>query len=92
MGEELRSRITSEKFDYQALLDGLREYDRPRDKITDLLRKGTIIRIKKGIYVSGERYRRLLFSRDVSANMIYEPSCTSLDYVLHYYGMIPERV
>ena len=92
MFEELRSKITSEEFDYQALLDDLREYDRPRDKITDLLRQGAIIRIKKGIYVFGERYRRLPFSREVLANMIYGPSYISLDYALHYYGMIPERV
>ena len=44
MVEELRRRISGEEFDYQALLDGLREYDRPRDKITNLLRQGGIIR------------------------------------------------
>lgn len=92
MFEDLRSKITSEEFDYQALLNSLREYDRPRDKITDLLRKKAIIRIKKGIYVFGERYRRLPFSREVLANMIYGPSYISLDYALHYYGMIPERI
>jgi hypothetical protein len=92
MFEELRSKITSEEFDYQALLDGLREYNRPRDKITALLRQGAIIRIKKGIYIFGERYRRRPFSREVLANMIYGPSYISLDYALHYYGMIPERV
>lgn len=92
MFEDLRSKITSEEFDYQALLNSLREYDRPRDKITDLLREKAIIRIKKGIYVFGDRYRRLPFSREVLANMIYGPSYISLDYALHYYGMIPERV
>jgi hypothetical protein len=92
MFEELRNKITSEEFDYQALLNCLREYDRPRDKITDLLKQGAIIRIKKGIYVFGERYRRRPFSREVLANMIYGPSYISLDYALHYYGMIPERV
>jgi hypothetical protein len=92
MFEELRNKITSEEFDYQALLNCLRKYDRPRDKITDLLRQGVIIRIKKGIYVFGERYRRRPFSREILANMIYGPSYISLDYALHYYGLIPERV
>jgi hypothetical protein len=92
MLEELRRRISGEEFDYQALLDCLREYDRPRDKITDLLRKGSIIRIKKGIYVFGERYRRRPFSRELLANMIYGPSYVSLETALHYYGLIPERV
>jgi len=92
MMEELRRRIAGEEFDYQALLDGLREYDRPRDKITSLIRKGGIIRIKKGIYVFGERYRKRPFSREVLANMIYGPSYVSLETALHYHGLIPERV
>ena len=92
MVEELRRQIAGEEFDYQALLDVLSGYERPRDKITDLLRQGAIIRVKKGIYVFGERYTRRPYSREVLANMIYGPSYISLDYALHYYGMIPERV
>ena len=49
--EKLRHKIDREEFDYQMLLDTLRNYSRPRDKITDLLRKGVIIRVKKGLYV-----------------------------------------
>jgi len=92
MVEELRRKINGEEFDYQALLDYLREYNCPRDKVTDLLRRGAIIRVKKGIYIFGERYRRRPFSREALANMIYGPSYVSLDYALHYYGLIPERV
>ena len=92
MVEELRRQITGEEFDYQALLGVLRGYERPRDKITNLLRKGAIIRVKKGIYVFGERYTRRPYSREVLANMVYGPSYVSLDYALHYYGLIPERV
>jgi hypothetical protein len=92
MMEELRNKIAGEEFDYQALLDGVREYSCPRDKITVLLRQGAIIRVKKGIYIFGERYRRRPFSREVLANMICGPSYISLDYALHYYGLIPERV
>ena len=44
----LRNQIAHEEFDYQMLLDGLRDYEHPRDKITDLLKKGIILRIKKG--------------------------------------------
>ncbi|MBM4332440.1 MAG: nucleotidyl transferase AbiEii/AbiGii toxin family protein [Deltaproteobacteria bacterium] len=64
MIEELRKGIAGEEFDYQALLDGLREYERPRDKITSLLRQGAIILVKKGIYVFGERYARRPYSRE----------------------------
>lgn len=90
--EELRKSINSEEFDYQALLHSLREYDRPRDKITALIKKGLIIRVKKGIYIFGESYRRRPFSREVLANMIYGPSYVSLETALQYHGLIPERV
>jgi len=48
--------------------------------------------VKKGIYVFGETYARGPFSREVLANMMYGPSYVSLDYALHYYALIPERV
>jgi len=92
MIEDLRRRIEGEEFDYQALLDSLKGYERPRDKITSLLRQGVIIRVKKGIYVFGPKHARRPFSREILANMIYGPSCVSLDYALHYHGLIPERV
>ena len=90
--ESIRKYISNEEFDYQTLLHGLRQYSRPRDKISDLLRKGVIVRVKKGIYIFGEDYRRRPFSREVLANLIFGPSYISLDYALHYFGLIPERV
>ena len=90
--ESLRKYISHEEFDYQTLLHALGQYSRPRDKISDLLRKGAIVRVKKGIYIFGEDYRRRPFSREVLANLIYGPSYISLDYALHYFGLIPERV
>ncbi len=92
MIDDLRRRIAGEEFDYQTLLDSLKKYERPRDKITSLLRKNSIIRVKKGIYIFGPMYARRPFSREILANMIYGPSCISLDYALHYHGLIPERV
>jgi predicted transcriptional regulator of viral defense system len=92
MIDDLRTRIEGEEFDYQTLVDSLKQYERPRDKITKLLRQGAIIRVKKGIYVFGKKYARRPFSREILANMIYGPSCISLDFALHYHGLIPERV
>ncbi len=48
---DIRRVIEREIFDYQALLDALKGYAHPRDKITDLIRKKLIIRIKKGLYI-----------------------------------------
>jgi hypothetical protein len=92
MMDDLRRRMEGEEFDYQTLLDSLKQYERPRDKITSLFRQGAIIRVKKGIYVFGPKYARHPFSREILANMIYGPSCISLDFALHYHGLIPERV
>ena len=90
--EDLRNTIPVEEFDYLALLSGLQGYAYPRDKITELLKKGIIIRVKKGFYIFGKRQERRPFSREILANMIYGPSYVSLEYALHYHGLIPERV
>ncbi len=88
---DVRERIQAEIFDYQTLTDALGELSFPRDKITDLIRKRIIIRVKKGLYVFGDRYRRHPYSRELLANLIYGPSYVSLDYALDFYGFIPER-
>ena len=92
MIETIRKKIQQEEFDYQTLLDCLKNYARPRDKISDLLKKGIIVRVKKGLYLFGDEYRRRPYSREILANLIYGPSYISLDYALQYYGLIPERV
>jgi len=92
MNEDLRQSIPFEEFDYQALMGALSAYARPRDKVTDLLAKGVIVRVKKGLYIFGEKWRRTPYSREILANLLYGPSCVSLDYALHYHGLIPEGV
>lgn len=84
--------IAFEEFDYQMLMDALQEYRQPRMKINRLLAEGTIIRIKKGLYVFGDEMRKRPFSREVLANLCYGPSYISLQYALHYHGLTPERV
>lgn len=86
----LRKTIHWEEFDYQALLQALKDYAYPRDKITDLFAKGIIVRVKKGLYVFGDAYRARPYSREILANLIYGPSCVSLEYALHYHGLTPE--
>jgi hypothetical protein len=56
------------------------------------LRKGAIIRVKRRLYIFGEDYRRRPFSRKMPANLIDGPTYISLEYALHYFGLIPERV
>jgi len=88
----LLKNIPFEEFDYQTLLDSLPGYAQPRMKISGMLARGDIIRVKKGLYVLGESFRRRPYCRELLANLIYGPSCVSLDYALQYHGLIPERV
>ena len=89
---DVRSRIRTEIFDYQTLTDALKDLSAPRDKITRLLREGVIVRVKKGLYVFGDKYRRYPYSKELLANLVYGPSYVSLDYALAHHGLIPERV
>lgn len=78
--------------DYQQVISMLEDYAKPRDRISALLEKGDLVRVRKGLYVPGERYRRAPVVRELLANMIYGPSYVSLDYALSFHGLIPERV
>jgi len=89
---DLRKRIGREEFDYPALMAALSEYANPRDRVTVLLRRGDIIRVKKGLYVFGDQLRRRPYSRELLANLVYGPSFVSLDSALSFHGVIPERV
>lgn len=89
---DIRRAIHTDVLDYQQLMDCLNGYASPRDKVSAMLKSGEIIRVKKGLYVFGEDFRRGPWSRQILANLIYGPSYISLDYALSYYGFIPERV
>jgi hypothetical protein len=89
---DIRDRVSTDVLDYQQMISCLREYAKPRDLITRLLADASLIRLRKGLYVFGERVRRAPIIREYLANLIYGPSYVSLDYALSRYGMIPERV
>lgn len=84
--------LPGNEFDYPALMGALDGYRYPRDKATVLMRRGDIVRVKKGIYVLGPALRRGPVSREILANLIYGPSYLSLEYALSFYQLIPERV
>jgi len=88
----LLKNIPYEEFDYQTLSDSLFMYAQPRMKISALLAKGDIIRVKKGLYVFGDSLRRHPYCKELLANLIYGPSYISLQYALYYHGLTPERV
>jgi len=89
--QKLRNLVSGEELDYTFLMSALSGYKRPRDKITSLLRKGVLVRVKKGLYVFGPDFARRPYSRGILANLIYGPSCVSLHYALSRHGLIPEH-
>ena len=89
--ELFRREVTTEVFDYQLLANYLPGLKRPRDKVSALVTEGKIVRVKKGLYVFGENWRRAPISLEMIANLIYGPSCISFEYALTHYGLIAER-
>jgi len=87
---ELRALIKGEVFDYQILKYCLRDYKKPRDKVTLLLESGNLIRLKRGLYTFGGPYRKGLISLEVVAAMLVQPSYISREYALQRF--LPERV
>jgi predicted transcriptional regulator of viral defense system len=89
---DIRAGIAEDVFDYQQLTLLLKEYSKPRDRISQLLKTGDIIRIRKGLYTFSDILRRKPLCKEVLANLIYGPSYITAEYALSYYGLIPERV
>ncbi|MCL2151079.1 MAG: hypothetical protein FWH50_02510 [Coriobacteriia bacterium] len=64
----------------------------PKDKVAQLARSGSIIRLKKGLYVTSSDISGIEYCKELIANHLYGPSYVSLETALAYHGMIPERV
>lgn len=84
--------IQQDVFDYQTLIATLHTYSSPRDKISRLINGGEIVRLKKGLYIFGEALRKKPISKMYLANLLHGPSYVSLEYALHHYFLISERV
>ena len=89
--EKFRQQVSYEVFDYQMLVSNFSYLKKPRDKISSLIADGKIVRIKKGLYVFGEDWRRGLLSLEMISSLIYGPSCISFEYALSHYGLMAER-
>lgn len=88
----LRKVIGREEFDHPILTSALSDYLAKDQKVNELLRAGDIVRVKKGLYVFGTNTRQQPVCKETLANLIYGPSCISMEYALSHYGLLPERV
>jgi len=70
-----------------ALLNEFKDYKNPYDHIRLLVKEGSLIKLKRGLYET---------RRDANpfaiASILYSPSYVSFQSALSFYGLIPERV
>ena len=76
----------------QVLLGLLKDYNRPYDKIMELVHQGYLFQLRKGLYMTTPSISVHRPEPFLIANHLYGPSYVSLDSALHYWGFIPERV
>ncbi len=88
--ELFRKEVTIDIFDYQLLAQYL-PLKKKRDKVSLLVNEGKIVRLKKGLYIFGENWRKGPINLEIIANLLYGPSCVSFEYALNHYGLIAER-
>ena len=85
----------SEKFadlpNYSYLLDYYHEYSNPKMKIVQQCKKGELIKLKQGLYLSWNALDAGI-PMGLIANCLYGPSYVSFAYALRMYSMIPEDV
>jgi predicted transcriptional regulator of viral defense system len=88
----LLKRTETAVLDYGFVMSCLKEYSYPRKKVSDLIKKGALIQIKKGLYIIHPSLSRYNLEKETLANMMYGPSYVSLEWACQYYRLIPERV
>lgn len=90
---ELRNALPLSIFSHEMICSVLeKSFSNVNEKISNLVRNGDLIRLKKGFYTFSKLYQNRPLDLISIANNLYVPSYVSFDYALSYYGMIPERV
>ncbi len=74
------------------LADEMREYRSPGARLTLLLQKGELMRLRRDLYMVLPPDGSPPYSRELIANHLYGPSYVSFESVLAANGLIPERV
>lgn len=78
--------------DFAAVASLFPEIKYKNNKISALEKKGDLIRLKQGLYVSRAELSGQQLSTFLIGNNLYGPSYISLQSALRYYGLIPEFV
>lgn len=86
------SDIGNTPVDFAVLKSMYPDYKSVHNKISELEKSGTLIRLKKGMYIVSPEKSGKLLSLELIANHLYGPSYVSMESALRYYGLIPESV
>jgi len=90
---ELKNSLPLSIFSHEMLYSLLKKsVSNINDKISNLVKSGELVRLKKGFYTFSKPYLARPVDLISVANTLYTPSYVSFDYALSFYGMIPERV
>lgn len=73
------------------ILEMLSDYQRPNDKISELLKSKELISVRRGLYITGPKTDLPSPEPFLIANHLRGPSYVSLESALSYWSMIPER-
>ena len=79
-------------FSRHLILEMLKDYKRPNDKISEWVKSGELLSIRRGLYIPGPKTDLPVPEPFLIANHLRGPSYVSLEAALSYWGFIPERV
>lgn len=79
-------------FSRHLIMKLLKDYKSPNDKISELLKSGELISIRRGLFIPGPKTDLPLPEPFLIANHLRGPSYVSLEAALSYWGFIPERI
>ena len=83
---------TEAPLSHNIVMEALSSYGRPNDKISEMLKSGELLALRRGLYVPGPELDLPLPNNFLIANHLRGPSYISLESALSYWGLIPERV
>ncbi|HLI93513.1 MAG TPA: hypothetical protein VKU83_07880 [Puia sp.] len=89
--EQAIQEYAEEPLTRQVIKDMLKDYQRPNDKISELIKAGELTALKNGLYIAGPKTKTPMPEPFLVANHLRGPSYVSMESALAYWGMIPER-
>lgn len=90
--EQIIEPFAGQVLTHAVLMNLLKKYRWPHNKIRALEKKDLLIPLKRGLYITGPKLRLPRPSAFLMANHIYGPSYVSMEAALSHWGLIPEKV